>query len=324
MRGTLRRICAAGVLCTLGALLAAPVASAQPVEMASPYEYLGWGNPQAPAAVMAATGIHDLTLAFMLSHGACNPQWDGSRPLLGGTDQAAIDTIRAAGGDVTVSFGGWSGKKLGSSCKTAGALAAAYQKVIDAYALRSIDIDIEHGEFKNKKTRMRVVAALALVQAANPGLEISVTMGTGETGPEAAGLSLIADAAAISFLPTVWTVMPFDFGAPLTDMGHASVRALEGLEADVASAYQLPTGAAYEHVGVSSMNGQTDEASETVSLGDFQTILSFAGEHHLGRVSFWSVNRDRSCAGTRPGSDECSGISQAPYAFSDLLAGYHG
>ena len=40
------------------------------------------------------------------------------------------------------------------------------------------------------------------------------------------------------------------------------------------------------------MNGQTDEASETVSLIDFQTILAFAGEHHLGRVSFWSVNRD--------------------------------
>ena len=223
LRGV-RRICAAGLLCALGVVGAAPLASAQPVEMASPYEYLGWGNPQAPTAVMAATGLQDLTLAFMLSHGTCNPAWDGSRPLLGGTDQAAINAIRAAGGDVTVSFGGWSGRKLGSSCKTAAALAGAYQKVIDAYSLKSIDIDIEHGEFNNKKTRVRVVAALAAVQAANPGLEISVTMGTGEAGPESAGRSLIADAAAISFQPTVWTVMPFDFGAPLTDMGHASVR----------------------------------------------------------------------------------------------------
>jgi chitinase len=302
----------------------APVAAAQPVELASPYEYLGWGNPQAPTAVLAATGLHDLTLAFILSHGACNPEWDGSRPLLGGGEEAAINSIRAAGGDVTVSFGGWSGKKLGSSCKSVPALAAAYQKVIDAYSLKSIDIDIEHGEFTNKKTRARVIAALASVQAANPGIEISVTLGTSETGPEAAGLSLIADAAAISFQPSVWTVMPFDFGMPLTDMGHASTRALEGLEADLASAYHLSAGAAYEHVGVSSMNGQTDEASETVSLSDFQTIVSFAAEHHLGRVSFWAVNRDRPCAAGKPSSDECSGVAQAPYAFSEVLAGYQG
>jgi hypothetical protein len=52
-----------------------------------------------------------------------------------------------------------------------------------------------------------VVAALARVQAANRGLEISITLGTGQAGPEAAGRSLIADAAAIGFQPTVWTLM---------------------------------------------------------------------------------------------------------------------
>ena len=69
---------------------------------------------------------------------------------------------------MVVSFGGWSGKKLGSSCKTPAALAAAYQKVIDAYSLQAIDIDIEHGEFTNRKTRKRVVEALALVQQREP------------------------------------------------------------------------------------------------------------------------------------------------------------
>ncbi len=320
----MRGIGIAAAVVALGLLALAPLADAQPVELASPYEYLGWGNPQPPASVMADTGLQDLTMAFVLSHRSCNPEWDGSRPLLGGVDEAAINAIRDAGGDVTVSFGGWSGKKLGSSCKTVGALTAAYQKVIDAYSLKSIDIDIEHGEFTNKKTRVRVVAALAAVQAANPGLEISVTMGTGETGPEAPGRSLIADAAAISFLPSVWTVMPFDFGTPLTDMGDASIRSLEGLEADLSSTYHLSSAAAYEHVGVSSMNGQTDESSETVSTGDFQTILSFAREHHLGRVSFWAVNRDRPCGTAKPSTEECSGIAQTPYAFSDLLAGYHG
>ena len=130
-----------------------------------------------------------------------------------------------------VSFGGWSGKKLGTACKSASALAGAYEKVIDAYSLHAIDIDIEHGEFTKAPTRQRVIEALALVHAANPGLEISITFGTAETGPEPDGVSLIDDAAAIGFQPSAWTVMPFDFGRPLTDMGHASISAPKGWSA---------------------------------------------------------------------------------------------
>jgi hypothetical protein len=212
---------------------------------------------------MASSGVKDLTLAFILSHGACNPEWDGGRPLKGGSDEAAIDSIRASGGDIVVSFGGWNGKKLGNSCKTPAALAAAYQKVIDAYSLKAIDIDIEHGEFTNKKVRRRVVEALAIVQHSDPEVEISITLGTDETGPEYDGKSLISDAAEAGFLPSAWTVMPFDFGPPSTDMGHASIRAVEGLVQDLASAYGISATTAYEHAGISSMNGETDESSET-------------------------------------------------------------
>jgi chitinase len=309
--------CAAMLLPSL-----AVAAATVPVDMAAPYEYLEWGNPQPPTSVMAATGIKDLTLAFILSHGVCDPEWEGKRPLAGGSNEAAIKAIRAAGGEVVVSFGGWSGRKLGTSCKTVGALAGAYQEVIDAYSLEAIDIDIEHGEFANKKTRKRVVEALAVTQQANPGLEISITFGSEEDGPEATGRSLIADAAAIGFEPTAWTIMPFDFGAPRTDMGHASIRALEGLAGDLVSAYHVSAAAAYEHAGISSMNGDTDEASEMVSVEDFQTMLTFAEQRHLARVTFWSVNRDRECGGG--GEEECSGIVQQPYAFTDLLAGYDG
>jgi chitinase len=311
------------VLAAVASLLAgAPGAvAAQPVELAAPYEYLGWGAPQPPVEVMARSGVQDITLAFMLAGKGCTPAWDGHRPLLGGSDAAAIESIRAAGGEVDVSFGGWSGKKLGSVCKSAAALQGAYQQVIDAYSLKAIDIDIEHGEFNSRKARQRVVQALAGVQAANPGLEISITMGTEEAGPGRTGLKLIAEAAAISFRPTVWTVMPFDFGPPATDMGHASISSLEGLAAALSSAYGVSTAAAYEMSGVSSMNGHTDEASETVTLANFQTIAAFAREHHLARFTFWSVNRDRPCPAPE---GECSGIEQEPFAFSSVVAGYHG
>ncbi len=77
----------AGLACALLtlALGLGPVASAgaatQPVELAAPYEYMGWGDPQPPASVIEATGVRDLTLAFILDRGRCNPEWDGQRPL---------------------------------------------------------------------------------------------------------------------------------------------------------------------------------------------------------------------------------------------------
>ncbi|MGO8869877.1 MAG: chitinase [Acidimicrobiales bacterium] len=305
--------------------VASTAASAtQPVAMAAPYEYLGWGDPEPPTQVMAATGVHDVTLAFILSHGSCNPEWDGARPLTGGVDASTITAIRAAGGDVDVSIGGWNGKKLGSSCKTVAALTAAYRKVVTAYALRAVDVDIEHTEFTEAKTRQRVIAALAALQQADPGLEISVTFGTDENGPDADGVAMIDQAAALGFQPYAWTIMPFDFGAPVADMGATSIEAAEGLDTDLVAAYHESAPAAYQHIGISSMNGQTDETDETVSLGDFQTMLAFSQSNHLARFTFWSVNRDRPCPAGAPASDSCSGIAQALYAFTSLVAHYQG
>ncbi len=314
----------AALIAAVVALSAAPTAAAatQPVSAAAPYEYLGWGSPQPPASVLAETGLHSVTLAFILSHGACEPRWDGTRPLTGGPDQAAIEAVRAAGGEVDASFGGWSGAKLGISCKTPTQLAAAYQKVISAYALNAIDIDIEHTEVASAAVRKRVVAALAIVQREDPALQISVTFATGEGGPEASGRSLIADAAAIGLRPTAWTVMPFDFGPPRSDMGRASIRGVEALERELAGAFHLDEAAAYAVTGISSMNGHTDEASETVTVADFDTMLAFAEQHRLARFTFWAVNRDRECAAGLNQGEDCSGIAQSPLAFSDVIAEY--
>jgi hypothetical protein len=323
-RARARAVCVALLACA--GLCAAPAyAPAQSPLTASPYEYLGWGNPQPPQEVMAASGVQDLTLAFILSHKHCGPAWDGTRPLLGGPDQAAIEAIRAAGGEVVVSFGGWSGRKLGTACRSTTALANAYQQVIDAYALEAIDIDIEHGEFSSARTRRRVVAALAIVQARDPGLEISITFGTGTSGPERDGRSLIADAAAAGLLPAAWTVMPFDFGAPIANMGQTSIEAAEGLARDIAAAYHVSFAQALMHSGISSMNGVTDESDETVSVSDLEAMRSFAQANHLARLSFWAVNRDRECAGVNQSAEEdCSGVAQAPYAYTDVIAAYQG
>ena len=210
----MRAAWAVAACCVVPALLPSPaIASPQPI-LAAPYEYLGWGNPQPPTSVMAATGVRDITLAFILSHGACNPEWDGARPLARrlrpGGDRSDSRRRRRRG---RVLRRLERARSSGARARPPAALAGAYEKVIDAYSLKAIDIDIEHGEFTSRGPPDGV-EALASVQRPNPELEISITFGTAESGPERDGRSLIADAAAIGFQPTVWTVMPFDFGAP--------------------------------------------------------------------------------------------------------------
>jgi hypothetical protein len=303
---------------------AAPhAATALPSGVAAPYLYLGWGSPPSATSVMSATGIQQFTMAFILSDGTCKPAWDGSRPLTGGTDQQTISAIRAAGGDVTVSFGGWSGNKLGESCSSAAKLAAAYQKVIDAYGLKSIDIDIESTEFESATVRQRVIDALKTVQNNNSGLKIYVTFGTTTTGPDSNGQDLIKRGAAKGLNLDGWAVMPFDYDEGAIDMAAATKSAVNGLKNDVAAAYGLSSDAAYRKVGFSSMNGITDVDGEKITLADFKSMLGYAKSHHLARVSFWSVNRDRAC-GSGSDADSCSGISQGTYDFTKALAGYTG
>jgi hypothetical protein len=88
---------------------------------------------------------------------------------------------------VVVSFGGWSGDKLGEKCSSAAALAGAYQKVINAHHPKAIDIDIENTEFGSSTVRQRVVNAVKTVRANNAGLKTYITVGTTPTGPDSTG-----------------------------------------------------------------------------------------------------------------------------------------
>ncbi|MFI1851193.1 chitinase [Streptomyces sp. NPDC020480] len=308
---------------TTQAAEAAPSTAAAASGQTGPYLYLGWGSPPKATDVMSATGTTQFTMAFILSDGGCNPKWDGSRALTGGNDQSTINSIRSAGGDVTVSFGGWSGNKLGEKCSSASALAGAYQKVIDAYKLKSIDIDIEASEFENATVRQRVIDALKIVKQKNSGIKVYVTFGTTTSGPDANGKDLIKRGAAAGVDVDGWAVMPFDFGQGSVDMAAATKSAVDGLKNSVASAYGLSSDDAYRKVGFSSMNGKTDVAGETVTLDNFKSVVSYAKSHHLARVSFWSLNRDRKC-GSGGDADACSGIDQGTYDFTKVLAGYTG
>jgi hypothetical protein len=285
----------------------------------APYLYLGWGNPPAPATVMSATGIRWFTMAFVLSGGGCTPAWDSTRPLRGGVDEETINAIRAAGGDIVPSFGGWSGNKLGPNCATPQALAGAYQQVIDAYGLKAIDIDIENSdEFENETVQDRILNALKIVKQNNPGIQTIITFGTTTTGPNYYGNRLIERAAALQAGIDVFTIMPFDFGS--ANIGQDTVNAAEGLKNKLRSAFGWTDAQAYAHMGISGMNGLSDQ-QELTDTATWTQIRDWAKARGLARLAFWSVNRDRPCAGGGVVA-HCSGISQSEWEFTRITAGF--
>jgi hypothetical protein len=283
---------------------------------------MGWGTPPSPGTVMSATGIRWFTMAFILSGGGCTPAWDGNRPLQGGVDASAISQIRAGGGDIIPSIGGWSGNKLGPNCSSASALAGAYQQVINAYGLRGIDVDIENtDEFESEAVQDRILGALKIIKQNNPGVTTILTFGTSTTGPTFWGNRLITRAAALQANVDIFTIMPFDFGGG-ANMYQNTVNASEGLKNSLKSAFGWSDDTAYRHMGISGMNGLSDQ-QELTSVQTWTQIRDWAQARHLARLAFWSVNRDRPCAGGGVRSD-CSGISQSDWDFTRVTAQYTG
>ena len=286
---------------------------------AAPYLWLGWGDPPSATSIMSTTGIKNFTMAFILSPGGCAAAWDGQRPLTGGVDQQTISAIRAAGGDVVPSIGGWQGNKLGPNCSTPEALAGAYQSVINAYGLHAIDVDIENtDEFENEAVQDRILTALKIVKQNNPGIQTILTFGTSTTGPNYYGNRLIERSQALGANIDVFTLMPFDFGS--SNIYNDTVNASAGLNAKLRSVFGWTEAQAYAHQGISGMNGLSDN-QELTTTATWTQIRDWAKSHGLARLAFWGVNRDRGCPGGGVTSN-CSGISQPDWEFTRITAGF--
>jgi len=285
----------------------------------SPYVFPGWGNPPAPSTVTSATGIKAFTMAFVLANG-CNPVWDGEGGLTGGVHASYISQIKAAGADVIPSVGGYSGNKLGPNCGSVDALAGAYQKIINAFGFKAIDIDIENtDEFENTAVQDRILGALKVIKQNNPSVKTIITFGTSTTGPTYYGTRLVQQAKALGANIDIFTQMPFDFGGG-NDMYGNTVNASEALKNLLKTQFGYSDAQAYSHMGISGMNGLSDQ-QELTSTDTWTRLRDYAKGKGFARFTFWAVNRDRGCAGGGVVSN-CSGIAQADWAFTKISAGF--
>ncbi|WP_371484286.1 carbohydrate-binding protein [Kitasatospora sp. NBC_00315] len=289
----------------------------------APYLMPEDNNPPDAAAVMDATGQKAFQLAFILDSGGCNPAWGGTSSINTDTTMpAVIQKIRDKGGDVSVSVGGYGGNKLGQSCGTPEATAAGYQKVITKYNLKAIDFDLEEPEYENTAAIHNEIGAARILQQNNPGLYVSITTAGTTAGTGWFGTQMLNEAKSQGFTPNNFSIMPFDGGF---SGAAAQTDALVKFNTLLQTTFGWNEATAYAHEGVSLMNGRTD-AAEYFKQADFQTVLDFATAHHLARYTYWSVNRDRQCAGSvDPGlSGACSSVAQADWDFTKYTVKFAG
>ncbi|MEU2023932.1 chitinase [Streptomyces sp. NPDC016469] len=293
---------------------------------AAPYLMPHDNNPPDAGAIMDATGLKAFQLAFILAPngGGCSPTWDGTSPVSSDTAVASvISAIRAKGGDVSVSIGGYGGTKLGQTCSDAASTAAAYQQVITKYQLKAIDFDLEEPEYENTAAIAREIGAAKILQQNNPGLYVSVTTAATADGTGWFGKQMLNEAKAQGFTPNNFSIMPFDGGF---NGAAAQTSALTNFNAILRTTFGWDEATAYAHEGFSGMNGRSD-TGEYFTQADFQTVLDFATGHHMDRFTFWSLNRDRQC--TPPDnngktSGTCSSVAQADWDFAKYSVRFAG
>ncbi|MFI9244690.1 chitinase [Streptomyces sp. NPDC053086] len=293
---------------------------------AAPYLMPLDNDPPDASAIMDATGLKAFQLAFVLAPngGGCTPTWGGTAPVSADTAvQSVINTIRAKGGDVSVSIGGYGGTKLGQACADPASTAAAYQQVITKYGLRAIDFDLEEPEYENTAAIKNEIGAAKILQQNNPGLYVSVTTAGTADGTGWFGKQMLLEAKAQGFTPNNFSIMPFDGGFS----GAASqTSALTNFNSILQSTFGWDQATAYAHEGFSGMNGRSD-TGEYFTQADFQTVLDYATSHNMDRFTFWSLNRDRQCTPADNGgrtSGTCSSVAQNSWDFAKYSVKFAG
>ncbi|MFJ5613708.1 cellulose binding domain-containing protein [Streptomyces sp. NPDC093221] len=278
-------------------------------------------------AASKANGVKEFNLAFLVSGGGCVPKWGGVTDLGGDAVAAQIGALRAAGGDVRVSFGGANGTELASACSSASDLAAAYGKAIDQFKLTKVDFDVEGGALPDTAANTRRAQAIAQLQKSHSGLEVSYTLPAMPTGLTQDGINLLSNAKSNGVDIHAVNIMAMDYGSSFSgDMGQYAIDGATATQAQVKSVLGISDAAAWKKIAVTPMIGVNDVATEIFTVEDATQLVTFAKSKGLAWLSMWSATRDKQCAGgAQSWADaSCSSIVQSAGAFSKAFAAYTG
>lgn len=298
----------------------ARAATTWPAHVFAPYVDTGLSNTTL-TSVAADYGTKFFTLAFVNGSGC---QW--SLPQSGW--QSQVSALQAEGGDVSISFGGYTvdtdATDLGAQCSSASAMAAQVENVVTSFNVNHLDFDIESNEQTDPADLALTAQALDQVRSWASGeginLTISYTIPILPTGFTSEGEGVLTTALANGFTPNIVNIMTMDYGTSGTEMGTAANQALDSAAGQLESIYGISQSAAYAMLGNTPMIGQNDSSGEIFTLADAATVESYAAQRGIAWLSFWAEGRDNGgCPGDTSASSTCSGLTQNSGAFTQAF-----
>ena len=295
---------------------------------------LAFEEPTSPAA-------RDVVLSFVVASPdkPCKPSWGKDYALDAAADDLDLDRriarLRQHDGDVVVSFGGALNDELATVCTDDDQLLEAYGAVVDRYNLRTIDLDLEGAGLTDDAANLRRAAVIAKLQdaraAKDKDLRVWLTLPVTPQGLSAEAKKAVSGMLDAGVDLSGVNVMTMDFGTSRRDgqsMADASIAALNATHRQLDGLYTAagkPIGPAtlWKRMGATPMIGQNDVHDEVFPLGAARELNEFAHEKGLGRLSMWSLNRDRTCGANYPDvrvvSNSCSGVDQGDLTYAQVL-----
>ncbi|MFC9235705.1 chitinase [Streptomyces decoyicus] len=271
------------------------------------------------------TGVKEYNLAFVSPGGGCEPKWGGRQELGDNPVARQVAALRAKGGDVRVSFGGQSGNELARVCGSVPKLVNAYRKVIDAYDLTKVDFDIEGPALTDTKANTLRARAIARLQQQHKDLDVSVTLPVLPSGLNRHAVAVLENAKKNGARISGVNIMAMDYGTYYDgDMGKYAIAAATATQKQVKAALGIRSEAqAWKTVSVTPMIGVNDVKVEVFRPDDAAELKRFAEKKGLGRLSMWSVTRDKACpGGAKPTAmATCSSIGKAANEFMRAFTG---
>jgi Glycosyl hydrolases family 18 len=318
-------VVAVGVLVSvlLVAVLNAGTGSATTV---SPYLEVSDARSAALAYQALGAGLHHVTVGFIVSgRKACTPVWDGAGLVSRRPFARQIASLRAAGIETTLSFGGQQGRELALTCRSQQALAAAYARTAMQYGIKSVDFDLEGSGLDNRAELVSRMGALQLLQRQDRRMRISVTLPVDTSGLPGDALAAVQAAIRADLRIERVNVMAMDFGdssAP-HPQGRMAFYVRSAAQAAHRQLAALGHGlGSWSKLAVTPMIGINDTQSEIFTLGDARALASWAKSTGVGEIRYWAYNRDRACAIPSPqAQDNCSGVPQQSGAFTGAFRG---
>jgi len=342
-------IAAAVLLPAVGTATGAAAATYTPLpaHVYAPY-YETYLAPNTPGitATAQASGTKYFTLAFLQSTGksSCSLDWNGlaSQPL--NYYNSDITSLRALGGDVIPSFGGYSadhgGTEIADSCANVNLIAQDYEQVIQTLGVTRLDMDVESSSLNNTAGIDRRNKAITMTEqwaaAQNPPipLQIQYTLPVEQYGLDPNGEAVLQNAVANSAAVTSVNIMVFDYYIAregVVEMGSAAEAAANSTHTQLQSIFPgMTSQQIWTMEGMTLLPGIDDlrKKTEVTYEADATTMLNFAQapapSSSMNFLSIWAIQRDNGGCPGAVDSNTCSGITQNDWDFSHILQPFTG